>query len=105
MLNLFHALVLSLTLSWVPTDSTHTGFRLRYGPGFGFFPNTIEAGNVTTITRDFTLTDTQQLCFIVVAFNGTGNSLPSDELCIRRTKDTAGNFQKSEITRLSCTRQ
>lgn len=69
-----------LTLSWNPGDSTHTGFYLKYGTK-GVYENIIDVKNVTTYTKDYTFSAPNKNCFVVTAYNLSGESLPSNEIC------------------------
>ena len=70
----------SVTLSWDQNPEPDiAGYRLHYGTATGAYTETLDVGNVTTVTVS-DLLDTASYFFVVTAFNTAGlESLPSNE--------------------------
>ena len=68
-----------ITLAWEPSPSTPDGYRIYYGTTSGQHPNIIEVGNETTYTVTG-LQDSTRYYFVVTAYLGAQESLPSDEV-------------------------
>ena len=63
-----------VTLAWnANTESNLAGYRLLYGTTPGTYPNTIDAGNATTVTATGLNTGTVYY-FAVVAYNSAGQT-------------------------------
>jgi hypothetical protein len=87
-----------VTLAWnANTESNLAGYRLLYGTTPGTYPNTIDAGNATTVTATGLNTGTVYY-FAVVAYNSAGQtSAASSEVShtvpgTPNTAPSAGSF-------------
>jgi hypothetical protein len=64
-----------ITLGWDENDPSEevTGYTLYYGPSVGDYPNSVEVGNVTEYTLDYT-GSLRVIHFVLTATNEAGES-------------------------------
>src|SRR5262245_53342157 len=76
------AIAAQLILTWTDNSTNEDGFKIERKTGSnGTYAQVATVGvNVTTYT-DSSLTDGITYCYQVLAFNSTGDSLPSNEAC------------------------
>src|SRR5262249_32411608 len=83
------AIAAQLILTWTDNSTNEDGFKIERKTGTdGTYTQVATVGvNVTSYT-DSSLTDGITYCYQVLAFNSTGDSLPSNEACA----NTAGSY-------------
>lgn len=82
----------AVTLAWdASTDTSVTGYKLKYGTASGTYTTTVTLGLVTTVTvANSTLPANTPLFAAVVAVNAAGlESLPSNEVTWTYVPDTS----------------
>jgi FtsP/CotA-like multicopper oxidase with cupredoxin domain len=70
-------------LSWMDNSNNETGFRIERATGAGAFVEIGTVGANVTIFQDTSVQSATTYSYRVIAFDGTGDSLPSNTVTIR----------------------
>lgn len=87
-----------ILVEWTDNSDDEDGFRIYYGTDGVTFPNTVEVGPNVTRKRIGHLVNGQTYYFYVVAFNGAGESDPTDvESAVAGTDVTAPTLVSATV--------